>query len=306
MSLQIIFMGTPEFSINTFNSIIKSGHKVLRVYTQPPKKKLRGQKILKSPIHLIANKHNIDVKTPNNLDNESDYTFFSNTKIDLVVVVAYGKIIPEKYFRIPNLMFLNLHASLLPKWRGAAPIQRSILSHDSETGISIMKLISKLDEGPVMKQTKLQIQNNISAGELSNKLSIIGAKALVESLDLISQGKAIFKEQDNLKSSYAKKINKSESKINWSDEAKNILAKINAFNPKPGAWFTFGNERIKVFKAIEINSKGKPGEVLDKELTVATGKSSIKILELQKEGKSILSSQEFLKGTKILKGDNLT
>ena len=303
MSLQIIFMGTPEFSINTFNSIIKSGHKVLRVYTQPPKKKLRGQKILKSPIHLIANKHNIDVKTPNNLDNESDYTFFSNTKIDLVVVVAYGKIIPEKYFRIPNLMFLNLHASLLPKWRGAAPIQRSIINLDKETGISIMKISEKLDSGPISNVYKIKIDYNDNAQEISERLSSLAAEKILDNVDNILDDKAKFIEQDHSKASYAKKIDKSEGKISWEDEAVKILGKINGLYPVPGAFFNFKGERYKILKAEIGNGIGKAGEVISDKLEIACiNNQSIKIVEIQREGKKVQRINEFILGSQIKKG----
>tara|TARA_Y100001970_G_C14215523_1_gene849436 strand:+ start:1532 stop:2431 length:900 start_codon:yes stop_codon:yes gene_type:complete len=298
-------MGTPDFSINTLKSLINDGHKILRVYTQSPKKKQRGHKIIKTPVHFAAEEFKLDVKTSNNLNNDEDYSFFKNTKIDLVVVVAYGNIIPEKFLKIPKLVFLNLHASLLPKWRGAAPIERSILSHEKETGISIMKIVSKLDEGPYMMQIKLKIRENMSAGELRKNLSVIGAKAMSESLKLISEDKAMFKEQDHLNSSYAKKIKKSETQIDWNDKAKNINAKINAFNPKPGAWFFYKKERVKVFKALEVKQNGNPGEILDNELTIGTGLNAIKILELQKEGKKILNSKEFLKGNKLFKGTKL-
>ena len=305
MSLQIIFMGTPEFSINTLKLLIDNGHEILRVYTQPPKKKQRGHKIIKTPLHIVAEELKIDVKTSNNLDNEEDYSFFKDRKIDYVVVVAYGNIIPERFLKIPKLVFLNLHASLLPKWRGAAPIERSILSHEKETGISIMKIVPGLDEGPYMMQEKFMINKNMSTGELKKNLSLIGAKAMVRSIKLISEGKAVFVEQDHSKSSYAKKIKKSETEINWNDKAENIVAKINAFNPKPGAWFLYKKERIKVFKANEIEQNGNPGEILDNELIIGTGHNAIKILELQKEGKNTLNSKEFLKGNKLFKGTKL-
>ncbi len=305
MSFQIIFMGTPEFAIDTLDSIIKEGHKVIRVYTQPPNKKQRGQKVLKSPVHLAAERLKLDIKTPNNLSDNEDFLFFKNSKIDIVVVAAYGKIIPEKFLRLPKITYLNLHASLLPKWRGAAPIERSILNLDCETGVSIMKIITKLDEGPFMIQKKVTIEKDTTKGELEKKLSLIGADAIIEALKIIAHGNVKFTEQDHSKSSYAKKIEKFELKINWKDKAKNIIAKINAFNPKPGAWFFFKEQRIKILRAKEINLKGKPGEILDDDMTIGAGQNSVKILELQKEGKSVLSSKEFLRGNKFQKGTQL-
>ena len=165
MALRIIFMGTPEFSVPSLRSIIDSGHRVIRVYTQPPKKKSRGQKIHKSPIHLVADTEGIEVKYPNYLSDE-DYNYFLKSKPDLVVVVAYGKLIPKKFLDIRNLLFINLHASLLPKWRGAAPIERALLNLDKETGVSIMKITHGLDEGPYMKQVKVKIEKKTNSGEL--------------------------------------------------------------------------------------------------------------------------------------------
>ena len=298
-------MGTPEFAINTLDKLIKEGHKVIRVYTQPPNKKQRGQKILKSPVHYAAEKLKLNIKTPNNLNDDEDFLFFKNSKIDIVVVAAYGKIIPEKFLRLPKIIYLNLHASLLPKWRGAAPIERSILNLDNETGVSIMKIVAKLDEGPFMIQKKITIEKNTTKGELEQKLSFIGANAIIEALKIIANGDVKFIEQDHSKSSYAKKIEKIELKINWKDKAENIIAKINAFNPKPGAWFFYKEDRIKILNAIETNLKGKPGEILDNEMTIGAGQNSVKILKLQKEGKSVLSSKEFLQGNKFQKGTKL-
>tara|TARA_Y100000768_G_scaffold332660_1_gene272380 strand:- start:2298 stop:3215 length:918 start_codon:yes stop_codon:yes gene_type:complete len=304
MALNIIFMGTPEFSVPSLKSIINSGHKIIRVYTQPPKKKSRGQKIHKSPVHLVADTAGIEVKYPNFLSDD-DYNYFLRSKPDLVVVVAYGKLIPKKFLDLPNLLFINLHASLLPKWRGAAPIERALLNLDKETGVSIMKITHGLDEGPYMKQIKVKIDKKTNAGELTTKLSSLGAQAVIDSLKIIYLKNARFVSQDETKSTYAKKIEKSETKIDWSKEAKDILGKINAFNPKPGAWFEYKSKRIKVLEADEVIKQGRAGEVLDNSLTVATGKNSIKILKLQKEGKNIVKAENFLVGNDIKKGSDL-
>ena len=208
MALSIIFMGTPEFSVPSLRSIIDSGHRVIRVYTQPPKKKSRGQKIHKSPIHLVADTEGIEVKYPNYLSDE-DYNYFLKSKPDLVVVVAYGKLIPKKFLDIRNLLFINLHASLLPKWRGAAPIERALLNLDKETGVSIMKITHGLDEGPYMKQVKVKIEKKTNTGELKKKLSSLGAQAIIESLKNIYLKCDQFVNQDQSKSTYAKIILKS-------------------------------------------------------------------------------------------------
>ena len=224
-----------------------------------------------------------------------------NLKPDLVVVVAYGQIIPESYLKIPNLLFLNVHASLLPKWRGAAPIERAILNGDKETGVSIMKIKNELDAGPYIMQTRIKIDTETTSGELKEKLSILGAKTLIQSIDLILSNKGNFIDQNDKEVSYAKKIKKEETKINWQEDAEKIILKINAFSPKPGAWFYLNKLRIKIHKAKIVNLSGEPGTVLDDKLTIATKKNAIKILKLQKEGKNIVDSADFLKGNKVNK-----
>ncbi len=300
MSLKIVFMGTPDFSIPSLEYLINSNHKIVCVYTQPSKKKSRGLKIKKTPVHVFSEKKGINVRT-NKLTDENELTKFINLKPDLVVVVAYGQMIPKSYLLIPNLIFLNIHASLLPKWRGAAPIERAILNGDKETGISIMKIEDKLDTGPYIIQTKIKINNDTNSGELKEKLSIIGATALKDSIDLILSKKEYFHKQNDKEATYAKKIEKAETKINWQEDAENIILKINAFSPKPGAWFYFNQIRIKIHKAEIINLNGEPGTVLDDKLTIATKKHAIKILKLQKEGKNIIDADDFLKGNKINK-----
>ncbi len=301
MSLKIVFMGTPEFSIPALEKLKNSKHKVICAYTQPPKKKSRGQKILKTAVHTFSESEGINVRT-NRLNDKKEYEDFMLLNPDLVVVVAYGQIIPDIYLKNDNLTFLNLHASLLPKLRGAAPIERAILNKETETGISIMKIEKKLDAGPFMKQVKVKIDKELTSGKLIKKLSVIGAEALLESIELISSGKAVFNKQNEREATYAKKIEKKETKINWKDTAEDIIAKVNAFNPKPGAWFLYKKERIKILKALEIKKKGKEGEILDEKLTVGCGINAIQILRIQKEGKRDMDVAEFLIGNNLKKG----
>ena len=297
-------MGSPEFAIPSLLNLIKSEHKILCVYTQSPKKKSRGHKISKTPVHIFSEKSNLIVKT-NKLTQDQEYKEFINFKPDLVVVVAYGQIIPEKYLNIPNLIFLNLHASLLPKWRGAAPIERAILNKDKETGISIMKIEKKLDAGPYIKQVSVKISKETTSGELLEKLSKIGSIALADSIKLINTKKAIFQKQNEDDATYANKIDKVETKIDWNDKAENVIAKINAFSPKPGAWFFMQNERIKILKAEEVEQKGNIAEVMNVNFTIGCAENSVKILRLQKEGKKEMDVSEFLLGTKLKKGTKL-
>ena len=202
-------------------------------------------------------------------------------------------------------MFINIHASLLPKWRGAAPIQRAIMNCDKETGISIMKVVPKLDAGPVLLKSKIKITKEINQEELSDQMSKLGSKLIIKALDLIKNDNAKFVSQSEDDATYAKKIEKTEAKINWNLKAKTLIAKINALYPNPGSWFQLKGSRIKVIRAIEVNAKGSPGEIINENFTVACSQNSIKILELQKEGKNKILSEDFLKGNKLEVGSNI-
>lgn len=302
MALEIIFMGTPEFSVPALNSLNQK-YKIISVYTQPPKKKSRGQKIIKSPIHKEAEKLNLSIRCPENLNNMNDYEFIKSSNVKFIVVAAYGQIIPKKFLEIENLIYLNIHASLLPKWRGAAPIQRSLMSMDNETGISIMKIVPKLDAGPFMLQKKVTIKSKDNFLSLSNKLSEIGSKLILEALSLFENNEVNFKDQEEQLATYAKKINKNETEVNWNQPAKNLVAKINGLSPYPGVWFRHRNSRIKILQADISDLRGKSGEVLSNELIIGCQDKSIKINLLQKEGKELLSTKRFLMGYNILEGE---
>ena len=305
MALKIIFMGTPDFAVPILRSIKNSGHNILSVYTQTPKRKNRGQKEGLTPVHEFSKQNNFKVRHPEQLNTDEEFEFFKKAKPDIVVVVAYGKILPKKLLNIQDIKFINVHASLLPKWRGAAPIQRSIMNLDKETGISIMKIVSKLDAGPVMMKSKINLSKDDNYESVNKKLSILGANMIVESLKLIEQNKSKFVEQDENLASYAQKINKSEAEINWNEKAKKIIAKINAFYPSPGSWFKHNGSRVKITKAQERILKGKPGEILKENFTIACKENSIEILELQKEGKKKMKTSEYLKGNKLEIGSNV-
>ena len=305
MALKIIFMGTPEFAVPILKAINDSNHKILEVYTQPAKRKNRGQKINQSKIHINANELNLTVRSPDSLSTNEELEHLKKLKPDLVVVVAYGKILPESMLNLDKVLFINLHASLLPKWRGAAPIQRSLMNLDNETGVSIMKIVPRLDAGPVMMRKKIKIMQNQNYKDLSEKLSKLGAKLILNAIKLIEGDKADFVEQNEAEATYAKKILKSESKINWNDEAIKVLAKINALNPNPGCWFELNGFRIKIIKATKKDLEGDPGKILDKELTIACKKGAIQILELKREGKNTVTTKEFLRGNEIIVGQYL-
>ena len=304
MSFKILFMGTPEFSVPILKSVFETNNEILEVYSQPPKKKNRGQKFINSPIHEYSKKLNITVRNPSILDDE-EIDHIEKLNPDLVIVVAYGKILPKKLLNLENILFINVHASLLPKWRGAAPIQRAIMNMDQETGVSIMKIVPELDAGPVLIQSKIKITKEINHKELSGKMSELGAKLILDTLKLIEDKKVNFIDQNESEATYAKKIEKKETKLNWNDDADKVIAKINAFCPNPGSWFELNGIRIKIIKAKEVIRKGMPGEILNEKFTIACLKNAVQIIELQKEGKQKITVDEFLRGNKIKIGQIL-
>ena len=301
-------MGTPLFAVPILKSLYQNGYPISVVYTQPPQKSHRGQKINKSPIQGISETLNIDFRCPENLkDNDEEYKFIKNLNADLAIVVAYGKLIPKNFLNLTKKGFINIHGSILPSWRGAAPIQRSIMNLDKETGISIMKLVETLDSGPVSNIHKIKLDQNNNAEEISEKLSFLAAKKILDEIDDILDDKAKFIDQDHSKASYAKKIEKIEGEINWNDEAQKIIGKINGLFPVPGAFFNFKGERYKILKAEIGNGIGQTGEVLSDKLEIAcTNNQSIKILEIQRQGKKPQKIGEFMLGSSIRKGSLLS
>jgi methionyl-tRNA formyltransferase len=304
MSKKIIFMGTPLFAVPILKSLYQNGYPISVVYTQPPQKSNRGHKINKSPIQNISETLNIDFRSPKTLqDNKEEYQFLKELNADLAVVVAYGQIIPKNFLNLTKKGFINIHGSILPNWRGAAPIQRSIMNLDTETGISVMKIEEKLDSGPVSYVYKIKLHNDHNAQEVSEKLSNLAAEKILDNIDDILEDKAKFVNQDHTKASYAKKIDKNEGKINWNDEAKIIIGKINGLFPIPGAFFNFQGERYKILKAEIGNGIGQVGEVISDKLEVACNNNkSIKIIEIQRQGKKPQKIGEFMLGSQIKKG----
>jgi len=306
MLKKIIFMGTPMFAVPILKKLYQNGYQVSVVYTQPPKKSNRGQQLNISPVQGISETLGIDVRSPSYLkDNQEEINFIKNLNADLAIVVAYGKIIPNEILSLTKKGFINIHASLLPKWRGAAPIQRSIMNLDKETGISIMRIINELDAGPVSKNYKISISDNDNFLTLSEKLSSLASEKLLENIDDILEDKVIFYDQNNLEATYAKKILKSEGKINWNETGEEIIGKINGLNPIPGAWFIYNGERYKILKAELGNKKGNPGIVSNDNLEVFCKFNSLKIIEIQREGKKLQKINEFLLGSQIKQGSNL-
>ena len=306
MYKKIVFMGTSYFAVPILKSLYQNGYPISVVYTQPPKKSNRGQKLNKSPINLFSENISLDVRTPQTLkNNNEEELYLSELQPDLIVVVSYGQIIPKNLLSIPKNGFLNVHASLLPRWRGAAPIQRSIMNLDKETGISIMKINENLDEGPVCSQYSLIITEKMNAEELSEKLSQLASEKILDILDNIYDGNIKFIEQEHSKATYAKKIQKVEGKINWNENADKIIGKINGLYSYPGAFFSYNGERYKILKAEKSHSKGKAGNIISEDFEICCGEASIKVLTIQREGKRVQQINEFLLGTQIKKGANI-
>ena len=299
-------MGTPFFAVPILKSLYQNGYPISVVYTQPPQKSQRGQKINKSPVQGISETLNLEFRTPVSLkNNKEEYKYLKELNADIAIVVAYGQIIPKKILTLTKKGFINIHASLLPKWRGAAPIQRSIMNLDKQTGISIMKINEKLDTGPVCNSYKLDIKDNDNAEIISERLSVLAAEKILDNVDEILENKLEFKEQLHKGATYANKIEKSEGKIDWNNSAESIVGKINGLYPSPGAWFIYNGERYKVLKAEIANGVGKAGAVLDEYLEICCNDKSIKILEIQRQGKRPQNINEFMLGSQIKKGSNL-
>jgi len=304
MPKKIVFMGTPIFAVPILKSLYQNGYPISDVYTQPPQKSQRGQRINKSPIQGIAETLNLEFRTPKFLkNNNEEFEYFKSINADLAVVVAYGQIIPKEFLNLTKKGFINIHASILPSWRGAAPIQRSIMNLDKETGITIMKIAEQLDTGPICNTYKINLENNLNAQDISEQLSSLAAENILDNIDNILDDKAKFIEQNHAQATYAPKIQKLEGKINWDENALNIIGKINGLYPVPGAFFIFKGERYKILKADIGNGIGNPGEVVSDYLEVACGnRQSIKIKEIQRQGKKPQNIGEFMLGSQIKKG----
>lgn len=297
-------MGTSLFAVPILKSLYQNGYTISVVYTKRTQKSGKVKKTYKSPIQNISENLNIECRTPDFLtDNNSEYDYLKKLNADIAIVVAYGLIIPKKFLNLTKKGFINIHGSILPNWRGAAPIQRCIMNLDKETGISIMKIVEKLDAGPVCSTYKINLNQNENAQDISDKLSHLAADKISKNVNDILLDNIKFVEQDHSKATYASKIEKSEGKINWNEMAISILGKINGLFPTPGAFFIFRGERYKVLKAEISNIRGNVGEVVSDELDVACGYGqSIKILEIQRQGKNPQKINQFMLGSKIKRG----
>ena len=304
MLKKIIFMGTPLFAVPILKSLYQNGYEVSVVYTQPPKKSRRGMGTYPTPIQNLSETLNLEFRTPSSLkNNKEEYDYLKKLEADVAIVVAYGQILPKEMLSLTKKGFINIHASILPKFRGSAPIQRSLMNSDKLTGISIMKIDEILDTGPICNSYTLNILENENFESLSERLSQLAAEKILDDIDAILEDKAVFKDQDDTKATYANKILKSEGNINWSDSAKNIIGKINGLYPN--SFFLYKGERYKILKAEISNTIGEIGNVLSDSLDIGCKDGSIKILEIQREGKRPQKINEFMLGSKIIKGSSL-
>ncbi len=309
MALRIVFMGTPDFSVAVLDAILAAGHDVAAVYSQPPRAAGRGMAEQLSPIHRFALSKRLAVLTPVNFKAEADRDVFAALKADAAVVVAYGLLLPEAILSAPRLGCFNVHASRLPRWRGAAPIQRAILAGDTSTAVMVMRMERGLDTGPICLSRDVAISQTMTAGELHDALARAGAEAMVEALMRLEEGTLTSTSQSDDGVTYAAKIDKGETRIDFSQDSVTVANHIRALSPFPGAWFETSlhgkSERIKVLRAESVAGQGKPGTVLDDDLTIACGSGAVRLLQVQRAGKKAANADEFLRGFKISGGDRL-
>lgn len=307
MALRIIFMGTPEFSVATLEALAAAGHQIVAVYTQPPRPGgRRGLDLQKSPVHLAAERLGLPVLHPLNFREAEESDRFRAFNADVAVVVAYGLLLPEAILTGTRLGAYNGHASLLPRWRGAAPIQRAIMAGDAETGMMVMKMDKGLDTGPVALTRTVAIGPDMTAGELHDRLSVIGAEAMVEAMAALDAGTLQTVPQPEEGVLYAAKIDKAETRIDFSRDAVQVHNHIRGLSPFPGAWFELEvngkPERVKVLGSTLAAGEGVPGTVLDQALTIACGQGAVRLTRLQKAGGKPLDAANFLRGTPVSPG----
>ncbi len=298
--MRIAFFGTPDFAVPTLTEIVGQGHEVVAVYTQPPRAAGRGMAERKSPVHAVAERFALPVSTPTRLKNEGEAERFAALNVDVGVIVAYGQILPKSFLDAPPSGCLNLHGSLLPRWRGAAPVARAIMAGDAETGVMVMRMEEGLDTGPVAMSERIAIAPDATAGEVAASLAALGADLMVRALAALSRGVLGFTPQAEEGATYAKKLDNAETRIDWSRPGPQVHNHIRGLSPFPGAWcladFGKGPERVKVLRSTIVQGEGAPGAVLDDHLTIACGSGAVRLTEVQRAGKSAVSAAEFLRG----------
>ena len=302
MTLRLAFMGTPDFAVPALAALLDAGHAIARVYSQPPRPAGRGQRERPSPVAAFASEHGLAVSTPKTLRAPEAQAEFAALAVDAAVVVAYGLILPKPILDAPQLGCFNIHASLLPRWRGAAPIQRAILAGDRQTGVTIMRMDEGLDTGPMLLAEPVDIGPETTTGELHDTLAALGARLIVPTLGAVEAGRAVAKPQPAEGVTYAAKIEKEEARLDWSRPADELERRIRAFAPYPGAWFALGAERIRVLAASVETGKGIAGTTLDSRLLVGCGAGALRLLQVQRAGGNAMSAEAFLRGHPIPAG----
>ena len=297
--MRIAYMGTPDFALPALDALAAAGHEVVAVYTQPPRPANRGKALTPSPVHRRAEELGIEVRTPVNFKDEADRAAFAALDLDVAVVAAYGLILPQAILDAPRHGCLNIHASLLPRWRGAAPIQRAILAGDGETGVTIMQMERGLDTGPMLLKESTLVDRK-TAGELTDELARMGAELVVRTLARLADVEPTPQPEDGV--TYASKIDKAEAKIDFAQPATAVERAVRAFNPAPGAWCEIGGERVKLLAAEIIDAGGPAGTVLDERLTIACGERAIRPTLLQRAGKPAIAAEAALRGWRVPAG----
>ena len=304
--MRIIFMGTPDFAVPALQALLKAGHEIVAVYSQPPRAAGRGMALRKSPVHQVAEAAGLTVLTPERLKDPVDQKRFREFEADAAVVVAYGIILPEPVLDATRLGIFNIHASLLPRWRGAAPINRAIMAGDAETGAAIMRVTEGLDAGPVCLVERVEIGPDMTASELHDTLSPLGAEAMVKALAALEDGSLDCRAQDDEAATYAPKLDNKEARIDWRLPASDVHDRIRGLSPYPGAWFEIElsgkRERIKVLSAMLAEGQGAPGTLLDDHLTIACSEGAVRLIRIQRAGKKPMSVQAFLNGVTLKSG----
>lgn len=307
--MRLAFLGTPDFAVRSLEAILAAGHEVVCVYSQPPAPRGRGQTLKPSPVHAFAEARGIPVRTPASMRDPAEIAAFAALRLDAAVVVAFGQILPAAILEAPRLGAYNVHGSLLPRWRGAAPIQRAIMAGDRVTGVQVMRMTEGLDEGPVLATATLRIDALETAGSLFERLAEAGARLIVESLADISEGRAVETPQSEDGVTYAKKIGRKIARIDWTLDGQTLDRRIRGLSPAPGAWFELPTEkgavRVKALLSAYEDVSGKPGFTLDDRLLVAAGVGAVRLLRLQREGKGPQDAEVFLRGAAVPAGTQL-
>ncbi len=303
--MRLAFLGTPQFAVPVLEALVAAGHEVVCAYSQPPRPSGRGHRLQNTPVHETAQRLGIEVRTPLTLKGADEQKAFADLQTEAAIVVAYGLLLPRPILDAPRLGCFNLHASLLPRWRGAAPIHRAIMAGDTETGVMVMKMDEGLDTGPVLSTWKTSIDDATTTGDLQQRLSSAGARLMVDTVGALAAGTASLTPQPNEGITYARKILPTETRIDWTRPASEVLRFIHGLNPAPGAWTMHGETRLRILRASRVIANGEPGTILAEPLRIACGEGAIDILELQRAGRGAQDAIEFARGYPLATGTRL-